>query len=101
VLLRCPIQLSICSEHREELARSSPPLAAHRACDTLRTARRYPGASGILINAGACSALEIARRIISLPRALGLVTPSWAFGADFVLSLPGCSREDFPTSNLS
>ena len=47
------------------------------------------------------SALEIALRIISLPRALGLVTPSQAFGADFVLSLPGCTREDFPTSNLT
>jgi short subunit dehydrogenase-like uncharacterized protein len=47
------------------------------------------------------SALEIALRIISLPRALGLVTPSQAFGADFVLSLPGCTREDFPSSNLT
>jgi len=44
------------------------------------------------------SALEIASRISSLPAALGLVTPSQAFGADFVLSLPGCSRRDIPTS---
>jgi short subunit dehydrogenase-like uncharacterized protein len=42
------------------------------------------------------SALEIASRIISLPVALGLATPSQAFGADFVLSLPGCSRRDIP-----
>src|SRR5262245_41336951 len=35
------------------------------------------------------SALEIFSRISSLPVALGLVTPSRAFGADFVLSLPG------------
>ena len=42
------------------------------------------------------SALEIASRIISLPVALGLVTPFQAFGADFVLSLPGCSRTDIP-----
>jgi short subunit dehydrogenase-like uncharacterized protein len=40
------------------------------------------------------SALEIASRINALPAALGVVTPSRAFGADFVLSLPGCSRTD-------
>jgi short subunit dehydrogenase-like uncharacterized protein len=44
------------------------------------------------------SALEISSRISSLPRALGLVTPFQAFGADFVLSLPGCSRTDVPSS---
>lgn len=44
------------------------------------------------------SALEISSRISSLPVALGLVTPSQAFGADFVLSLPGCSRSDLPSS---
>jgi short subunit dehydrogenase-like uncharacterized protein len=44
------------------------------------------------------SALEIASRISSLPAALGLVTPFQAFGADFVLSLPGCSRTDIPSS---
>ncbi len=43
------------------------------------------------------SALEISSRIISLPVALGLVTPFQAFGADFVLSLPGCSRMDIPS----
>jgi len=37
------------------------------------------------------STLEIASRITSLPVPLGLVTPSQAFGPDFVLSLPGCS----------
>jgi len=42
------------------------------------------------------SALEISSRIGSLPVALGLVTPFQAFGADFVLSLPGCSRIDIP-----
>ena len=40
------------------------------------------------------SALEIATRIVALPSALGLVTPLQAFGADFVVSLPGCSRAD-------
>jgi short subunit dehydrogenase-like uncharacterized protein len=40
------------------------------------------------------SALEIAARISSLPDALGVVTPFQAFGADFVLDLPGCSRVD-------
>jgi short subunit dehydrogenase-like uncharacterized protein len=44
------------------------------------------------------SALEIASRISSLPAPLGLVTPFQAFGADFVLSLPGCSRIDIPSS---
>ena len=44
------------------------------------------------------SALEISSRINSLPVALGLVTPSQAFGSDFVLSLPGCSRMDIPFS---
>jgi short subunit dehydrogenase-like uncharacterized protein len=39
------------------------------------------------------SALEISCRISSRS-ALGLVTPSQAFGADFFLSLPGCSRAD-------
>jgi short subunit dehydrogenase-like uncharacterized protein len=43
------------------------------------------------------SALEISSRISSLPVALGLVTPFQAFGADFVLSLPGCSRMDIPS----
>ena len=42
------------------------------------------------------SALEIASRIVSLPVPLGLVTPFQAFGADFVLSLPECSRTDIP-----
>lgn len=40
------------------------------------------------------SALDIASRINTLPAALGVVTPSQAFGADFVLSLRGCSRTD-------
>jgi short subunit dehydrogenase-like uncharacterized protein len=44
------------------------------------------------------SALEIAVRICSLPHALGLVTPSQAFGADFVLSLPGCTRMDISST---
>jgi short subunit dehydrogenase-like uncharacterized protein len=44
------------------------------------------------------SALEIASRISSLTAVLGLVTPFQAFGADFVLSLPGCSRMDIPPS---
>jgi hypothetical protein len=41
--------------------------------------------------------MEIASRISSLPAPLGLVTPSQAFGADFVLALPGCSRMDIPS----
>jgi short subunit dehydrogenase-like uncharacterized protein len=46
------------------------------------------------------SALEISSRISSLPGGLGLVTPSLAFGADFVLSLPGCFRTDIPSSEM-
>jgi short subunit dehydrogenase-like uncharacterized protein len=42
------------------------------------------------------SSLEIASRISLLSAPLGLVTPSRAFGPDFVLSLPGCSRQDIP-----
>jgi short subunit dehydrogenase-like uncharacterized protein len=53
-----------------------------------------PDAYGFAAN----SALEIAYRISSLPIALGLITPSQAFGADLVLSLPGCSRMDIPSS---
>jgi short subunit dehydrogenase-like uncharacterized protein len=45
------------------------------------------------------SVLEIASRISSLPAPLGLVTPTQAFGADFVLSLPGCVRTDIPSSD--
>jgi short subunit dehydrogenase-like uncharacterized protein len=41
-------------------------------------------------------ALEISLRISALPAALGLVTPAQAFGADFVVSLPGCARTDLP-----
>ena len=44
------------------------------------------------------SALEISSRIASLAVPLGLATPSQAFGPDFVLSLPGCSRADVPSS---
>ena len=44
------------------------------------------------------SALEIASRITSLPVPLGLVTPFQAFGADFVLTLPGCTRTDISSS---
>jgi fructose-bisphosphate aldolase class II len=44
------------------------------------------------------SALEIASRIDRLQAPLGLATPFQAFGADFVLSLPGCSRTDIPSA---
>jgi short subunit dehydrogenase-like uncharacterized protein len=39
-------------------------------------------------------ALEISSRISALPAPVGLATPAQAFGADFVLSLPGCSRTE-------
>jgi short subunit dehydrogenase-like uncharacterized protein len=44
------------------------------------------------------SALEIASRINALPAPRGVVTPAQAFGADFVLSLPGCTRMDVQSS---
>jgi short subunit dehydrogenase-like uncharacterized protein len=44
----------------------------------------------------ASSALAIATRLGSLAAPLGLVTPVQAFGADFVLTLLGCSRRDVP-----
>jgi short subunit dehydrogenase-like uncharacterized protein len=43
------------------------------------------------------SALEISSRIGASPVPLGLITPAQAFGADFVLDLPGCSRMDIPS----
>lgn len=46
----------------------------------------------------AMSVLEISTRLGSLPAPLGLVTPSQAFGADFVLTIPGCSRVDVPSA---
>jgi short subunit dehydrogenase-like uncharacterized protein len=49
----------------------------------------------------ASSALEIASRVSQLQAPLGLVTPFQAFGADFVLSLPGCSRTDIQSPNTS
>jgi short subunit dehydrogenase-like uncharacterized protein len=42
----------------------------------------------------ASCALEVASRIGALPSPLGVVTPARAFGADFVLTLPGCARRD-------
>jgi short subunit dehydrogenase-like uncharacterized protein len=43
------------------------------------------------------SVLEIASRLAALSAPLGPVTPAQAFGADFVLGLPGCSRTDLTT----
>jgi hypothetical protein len=42
------------------------------------------------------AAYEFLFRIDSLQVPLGLVTPFQAFGADLVLSVPGCSRTDIP-----
>jgi hypothetical protein len=42
------------------------------------------------------AAYEVLFRIDSLQVPLGLVTPFQAFGADLVLSVPGCSRTDIP-----
>jgi short subunit dehydrogenase-like uncharacterized protein len=47
------------------------------------------------------SALEIALRITRLEVPLGLVTPFQAFGADFVLALPGCFRTDISSQTNS
>jgi short subunit dehydrogenase-like uncharacterized protein len=46
----------------------------------------------------ASAALEISLRLGSLPAPLGVATPAQAFGADFVLTLPGCSRRDAPVT---
>lgn len=43
----------------------------------------------------AALALEAAQRIVRSP-ALGLTTPSHAFGVDFVLGFEGCTRRDVP-----
>lgn len=68
--------------------------AIDRSGRSARATLSTPDAYDFTANA----ALEISSRISSLPVALGLVTPSQAFGADFVLSLPGCSRMDIPSS---
>jgi short subunit dehydrogenase-like uncharacterized protein len=47
------------------------------------------------------SALEIASRLGRLQVPLGLVTPSQAFGPDFVLSLPGCTRADIQSPQIN
>jgi short subunit dehydrogenase-like uncharacterized protein len=44
------------------------------------------------------AAVAISTRLGSLPVAPGVMTPAQAFGADFVLTLPGCARRDVPTT---
>jgi short subunit dehydrogenase-like uncharacterized protein len=56
------------------------------------------GQRALAYDFAANSALEISSRICRLAAPLGLVTPFQAFGADFVLSLPGCSRVDSSSS---
>ena len=43
-------------------------------------------------------ALEISSRVTALSEPIGLATPAQAFGADFVLTLPGCSRTDIQSA---
>ena len=45
------------------------------------------------------SSLDLEDPVVTpLPAPLDLIIPFQAFGADFVLSLPGCSRVDIPPS---
>jgi short subunit dehydrogenase-like uncharacterized protein len=80
----------------ERLTQRSTILAEAIDCDgrSFKASLSTPDAYDFAAN----SALEIATRITSLPIPLGLVTPFQAFGADFVLHLPGCSRADIPSS---
>jgi short subunit dehydrogenase-like uncharacterized protein len=59
-----------------------------KRCDSVREIDEVP----------ALVALEECPQLGRVPAALGLVTPSRAFGADFVLSLPGYARTDIPSS---
>ena len=74
--------------HRSTIWAEASDTAGKSTKATLSTPDAYDFAAN--------SALEIASRIVSLPVPLGLVTPFQAFGANFVLSLPGCARTDIP-----
>jgi short subunit dehydrogenase-like uncharacterized protein len=63
------------------------------SADSFRAILSTPDAYDFAAN----SALEIASRINRLQDPLGLATPFQAFGADFVLTLPGCTRTDLPS----
>lgn len=55
--------------------------------------------NGFADNAARHMGFTRVERINWLAAPLGLVTPSQAFGADFVLSLPGCTRMDTPSTS--
>jgi short subunit dehydrogenase-like uncharacterized protein len=74
------------AKHRSVAWARATDESGHSATATLSTPDPY--------DFTAETALEIAARVNALPAALGLATPFQAFGADFVLSLPGCSRLD-------
>jgi short subunit dehydrogenase-like uncharacterized protein len=65
--------------------------------DSCRAILTTPNAYDFTAN----STLEIASRISRLQDPLGLVTPFQAFGADFVPSLPGCTRTDIHSTPMS
>ena len=77
-------------KHRSVAWAQATDASGRTATATLRTPDPYDFTAN--------SALEIASRVNALPVARGLATPFQAFGADFVLSLPGCSRLDIPSS---
>ena len=102
-----PIRAKRISGHRSRLSRRAQPSQkiGHRATLWAEAVDHSGRSSEATLSTQdpydftANSALEISSRIGSLRVALGLVTPSQAFGADFVLSLPGCSRVDIPPPN--
>lgn len=57
---------------------------------TVRTVLRTPE----VYQLSAMTAVEIARRVVAGERKAGLQTASSAFGADFILGLPGITRQD-------
>jgi short subunit dehydrogenase-like uncharacterized protein len=71
--------------------------ASNASGDSKRASLSTPNAYDFSAN----SALEIASRIGQLQAPLGLVTPFQAFGADFVLTLPGCTRADIQTPEMT
>ena len=64
--------------------------ATNAGGDTVSCSLSTPNAYDFTAN----SAIEIALRIGSSAAPAGLVTPSLAFGADFVLDIQRCSRTD-------
>jgi short subunit dehydrogenase-like uncharacterized protein len=63
--------------------------------DGERVVSRLRGPEGYTLTAD--TAVRIAQRVLAGDAPRGFHTPSRAFGADFILEVPGVAREDVPT----